>query len=133
MAGFEGKWNVDSTEHFDDYMKALGVGMVMRKMGASVKPIVTISRNADTWTIKSESSLKTTSFDFQFGKEFDETTADGRNVKSTITEDSPQKWTHVQKGDPPSTLVRELLDGNTLKLTMTAKGVTATRIYKRSS
>jgi len=55
--------------------------MVMRKLGASTKPTLIISHNADTWKIKSESSVKTTEYEFQFGKEFDETTADGRKVK----------------------------------------------------
>ena len=52
-----------------------------RKVGASVKPVVTISRNADNVTIKSESTFKTVETTFQFDKEFDETTADDRKVK----------------------------------------------------
>jgi Lipocalin / cytosolic fatty-acid binding protein family len=53
----------------------------MRKLGASMKPVLTISRNGDLWKYKSESSVKTTEFDFKFGQEFEETTADGRKVK----------------------------------------------------
>lgn len=131
MTGFEGKWNVESTVNFDDYMKALGVGMLTRKLGATVKPVVTISRDADLWKVRAESSVKTTEFQFHFDQEFDEHRADGVKVKSIMTQDSPTKWTQVQKADVPSTLVRELLDDNTMKLTMTAKDVTATRIYKK--
>jgi fatty acid-binding protein 3 len=65
----------------DTSVRVTGVGMVMRKLGASMKPTLTITRNGDTWNYKSESTAKKTEFDFKFGQEFDETTADGRKVK----------------------------------------------------
>jgi len=130
MAGFEGKWKVESTENFDEYLKAIGVGMMVRKMAGSSKPPITITRSGDRWTIKTEGT-KTTEISFVFGQEFDETTADGRKVKSTVVENNPRRWTQEQKGEIPSTIIREVLDENTLKFTSTAKGVTTTRIYKR--
>jgi len=130
MAGFEGKWKVDSTENFDEYLKAIGVNMMMRKMASSAKPPLTITRSGERWTIKTE-GVKTTEISFSFGEEFDETTADGRKAKSTVTQDSPRKWTQVQKADIPSTVTRELIDDNTMKQICTAKGVTFTRVYKR--
>lgn len=133
MSKFVGSWDVESTDNFEEYMKALGVGMVMRKMGNSVKPTVIISVDGDTWSLKAESTFKSTEIKFELGKEFAETTADGRNVKSTITLEGDNKMIHAQVADPPSTLTRELVDDNTLKLTMEAKGVVATRVYKRKA
>ena len=58
-----------------------GVGMLVRKMGASFKPSQLISCDGDKWTIKTVTSFKTTEISFTPGVEFDETTADGRNMK----------------------------------------------------
>jgi hypothetical protein len=62
-------------------MKELGVGMMMRMAAKGVKPRLIISDNGGRWTVRSESSVKTSSYDFTPGTEFDETTPDGREVK----------------------------------------------------
>jgi hypothetical protein len=38
MSGLVGTWNLESSENFEEYMKALGVGFATRKIGNSVKP-----------------------------------------------------------------------------------------------
>jgi hypothetical protein len=131
-AGFEGKWKLDSSENFDEFMKVLGVGYLTRKAGGASKPTVVISKDGDKWTMVTESSVKTTKISFKFGEEFEEHTADGRKVLSTFTKDSDRKWTQVQKADIPSTYVRELTDDNTLVTICTAKDVTSKRVYKRA-
>jgi fatty acid-binding protein 3 len=62
-------------------MKELGVGWTMRLAAKGLKPRLTISENGDKWTVRSESTIKTMSYDFTPGVEFNETTADGREVK----------------------------------------------------
>ena len=59
----------------------VGVGMVMRKMGAAAKPSQEISQDGDSWVIKTTSTFKNTELNFTPGVEFDETTADGRKMK----------------------------------------------------
>jgi len=132
MAGFAGKWKLESSENFDEYMKALGVGFMTRKVGATAKPTVVISQSGAQWTLRSESAIKTVEFTFGFDEEFEEGTADGRKVKSTVHKDSDTKWTHVQKGEVPSTITRELTDPNTIVMTCEAAGVSSKRVYKRS-
>ncbi len=68
-------------ENMDEFMKEIGVGMVMRMAAKSVKPRLVISENSGKWTLRSETKLKTTSLEFTPGVEFDDTTADGREVK----------------------------------------------------
>ncbi|KAL4223121.1 Fatty acid-binding protein [Mactra antiquata] len=131
MADFAvGTWNLVETENFDEYMKAVGVGMVMRKMGATVKPTQEISVDGNKWTIKTKSTMKNTEVDFVLGEEFDETTADGRNVKSVNTLDG-QTLTTVQKGEPDSTITREW-SGDTMTMKLSAKDAVCTRIYKKA-
>lgn len=133
MAGFLGRWKLDSSENFDEYMKAVGVGMVMRTTASALKPDVVISQDGDTWKLRTESTFKTTEISFKLNEEFDETTADGRKVKTTMTVDGDKKLIQSQKGTTDSTLTRELTDDNTMVLTCEAKGVKCTRNYKRAN
>jgi fatty acid-binding protein 3 len=62
-------------------MKELGVGWAVRTAAKGIKPRLVISGNGGKWTVRSETTLKTTTYDFTPGVEFDETTPDGREVK----------------------------------------------------
>ena len=62
-------------------MKALGVGLVTRKLGNKSSPTVTITEEAGEFTMKQESLVKTSEIKFRIGQEFDEVTADGRQGK----------------------------------------------------
>lgn len=130
MAQLIGKWRMESSENFDEYMKAVGVGMLLRKTGNAMKPDTIISQDGDTWKLRTESTFKNTEITFKLGEEFDETTADGRKVKSTITQEGDNKLIHAQKGDVDTTLLREVA-GDTLTLTCDAQGVKAIRVYKK--
>jgi len=132
MAGLDGKWKLETNENFDEYLKALGVSYMVRKMAGSQKPNLIITTDGNKTSIKTESSMKTTELSFEFDQEFEENTVDGRKVKSLVHKDSGTKWTHTQKGDPDSTITRELTDPNTLSITFEAKGVIAKRVFKRA-
>merc|ERR1739838_1043787 len=80
-----GTFNLTESEGFDEFMKALGVGMVMRKMGNTIKPSVTFTLEAGTYTMKTASSLKTSEIKFKLGEKFTETTMDGREAETTFT------------------------------------------------
>jgi hypothetical protein len=132
MEAFFGKWKMESSDNFEEYLKALGVGMATRKMAASSKPNNIISAEANgVFNIRSESSFKNIDTRFKLDEEFDETTADGRKVKTTVRLEG-RKLIQEQKGDIGTTLTRELTDDNTLVLTLFAEGVTATRVFKRA-
>uniref|UniRef100_A0A3Q3J949 Lipocalin/cytosolic fatty-acid binding domain-containing protein n=1 Tax=Monopterus albus TaxID=43700 RepID=A0A3Q3J949_MONAL len=74
-----------SRENFDEYMKALGVGLATRQMGNIVKPKLVISVDDGVISLRSESMFKTTEIKFKLNDEFDETTADGRQTKTIVT------------------------------------------------
>lgn len=69
---FIGTWKFESSDNFDEYMKALGIGIIKRKLGASLKPTCIISRDGNTWILKMESSAKNIETRFVEGVEFDE-------------------------------------------------------------
>ncbi|XP_077193257.1 fatty acid-binding protein, heart [Paroedura picta] len=128
---FAGVWHLVDSCKFDDYMKAIGVGFATRQIANMTKPSTTIEIDGDKITLKTQSTFKSTEINFKLGEEFDETTADDRHVKSTVTlEDG--KLVHVQKWDgKETTLVRELKDGK-LILTLTMGDVVCTRTYQKA-
>lgn len=130
-ADFVGKWNMESSENFDAYMKAVGVGTIMAKVGSTAKPTLHISIDGDTWTLKSETTFKTSKIEFKLGEEFDETTVDDRQMKTTITLEG-NKLIQEQRGAIPSTIIREV-NGNKMTVTCKAGDVVATRHYVKAT
>ncbi|XP_070279556.1 fatty acid-binding protein, heart-like [Myotis yumanensis] len=129
---FVGTWKLVDSNHFDDYMRSIGVDFATRQVASVIKPITIIEINGDTITLKTQSTFKSTEISFKLGVEFDETTADDRKVKSTVTLDGG-KLVHVQKWNGQETkLVRELVDGK-LILTLTHGNVVCTRTYKKEA
>uniref|UniRef100_A0A3P8QFQ8 Cellular retinoic acid-binding protein 1 n=1 Tax=Astatotilapia calliptera TaxID=8154 RepID=A0A3P8QFQ8_ASTCA len=108
-----------------------GVGFATRKVANLTKPTTIISVDGDTVTLKTQSTMKNTELSFTLGKEFDETTADDRKVKSIVKiEDG--KLVHIQRWDEKETsLVREV-NGNVLLLTLKLGEVVCTRRYEKA-
>ncbi|VDO31156.1 unnamed protein product [Brugia timori] len=79
---FAGTWTFADSENFDAYLKQIGVGLIMRGIAKNLKPTLTFSMNGNKWKIVSESRFKKHVWEFELGEEFDETTPDGRQVKS---------------------------------------------------
>lgn len=129
-SGFLGTWALDTSENFEDYMKAIDVSYLTRKAAAFLKPNVILTQNGDSYTLKTESSFKTSETSFKLGQEYDETTADGRVCQTTFSFENG-KLVQNQKGKIPSTITRELKDPNTLVTTCEAKGVTCVRTYTK--
>ncbi|XP_046979489.1 fatty acid-binding protein, muscle-like isoform X3 [Schistocerca americana] len=125
---FDKQYKLAESENFDEVMKALGVGMVTRKMGNAVSPVIELTKDGDTYTLKSSSTFKNTVITFKLGEEFEEETPDGRKVKSTITQDG-NKLHHIQKGEKTTTIVREF-SAEEVKMTITVDDLVCTRIYK---
>jgi hypothetical protein len=129
-----GKYKMESSEGFDEFMKALGVGLVMRKMANAASPSVEISEKDGTYTMKTITTFKTTEINFKLGEPFTETTADGRVVKSTITLDG-NTLLHKQEGDKEkgekdSVLTRVFSEAG-MNLECKADDVVCKRVYKR--
>jgi len=133
MASLIATWALDSQEGFDEYMKHLGVGMLLRKMGNTLKPDFTVSKDGDTWKMVTASTFKTTDVTFKEGVEFDETTADDRAVKSTITFDG-DKMIHSQV-DPANaannTVIERFLEDGKLVTLVKCGDLVAKRVYTK--
>ncbi|KAM4633595.1 fatty acid-binding protein, brain isoform 1-T1 [Polymixia lowei] len=109
----------------------LGVGFATRQVGNVTKPTVIISQEGDKVVVRTQSTFKNTEISFKLGEEFDETTADDRTCKSTVTLDG-EKLVHVQKWDGKETkFVREMKDGK-MVMNLTFEDVHAVRTYEKA-
>ncbi|XP_034554358.1 fatty acid binding protein 4b [Notolabrus celidotus] len=130
---FVGNWTLASSENFDEYMKAIGVGFATRQMGNMAKPNLVISvEDSGVISLKSETTFKTTEIKFKLNEEFEETTADGRKTMTTFTLENG-KLVQLQAWEgKKTTLERELQDGK-----LTAKcimdDVVAVRTYEKGA
>ncbi|KAL2731069.1 putative fatty acid-binding protein [Vespula squamosa] len=121
------KYKLSNSENFEEFMKALGVSLVMRKMGANVNPVVELTENDGTYILKTTSPFKNSEIKFKLGEEFEEETPDGRKVKSVCTlEDN--KLLHVQKGEKETTIEREFTPTE-MKAVMKVDDIVCTRVY----
>ncbi|XP_020643225.1 fatty acid-binding protein 5-like [Pogona vitticeps] len=128
---FVGRWHLISSEGFEEFMKELGVGMAMRKMGSMAKPDVIITRDGDKMNIKTESTFKTSECCFKIGEPFDEDTIDGRKTKTLITLDENNVLTQSQKWDgKEATITRKIVDGK-LVVECVMNSAKCTRVYQK--
>ncbi|XP_056154961.1 fatty acid binding protein 4a [Lampris incognitus] len=83
---FVGTWKMVSSENFDDYMKAIGVGFATRQVGNRTKPnLIVMVDDQGYICMKSQSTFKTTEIKFKLNEPFDETTADDRKTTTVVT------------------------------------------------
>lgn len=122
------KYKLYSSQNFEEYMTELKVGFMGRKLGNSITPTVQMTFDGSEYTMTTTSLLKTTVIKFKLGEEFEEERGDGVKVRSIITLDA-NIMTHIMKGDPESTIVREF-GTEEMKATLTANNVVSIRKYK---
>lgn len=61
------------------------MGLITRKVGNTVSPVIDLKKEGDEYILSSSSTFKNVVTRFKPGVEFDEETPDGRKVKATIT------------------------------------------------
>nr|ALS04844.1 cellular retinoic acid-binding protein 2 [Pseudodiaptomus poplesia] len=124
MDSFKGKYERVFADNYEEFLKALGVGLLLRKAATVSTPVMEVSEENGTWTIKTSTTLKTMELKFKIGEEFDETTPDGRDVTALVTLDG-NKLVTVQKakkdGVASTKSVREF-NGDEVVYTMTIDG-----------
>ncbi|KAJ8288149.1 hypothetical protein COCON_G00008080 [Conger conger] len=130
---FVGTWKMSSSENFDDYMKALGVGFATRQMGNMAKPSLIISvDDKGIISMKSQSTFKTTEVKFKLNEEFDETTADDRKTKTIITVENG-KLVQKQTWDGKNTSIERSVEDGKLIARCMMNDIVAVRTYVKEA
>lgn len=107
----------------------IGVGWFLRSVGNTVQPTIELKKNGDKYTLVTESTFKSSEITFELGKEFEEETLDGRQVKSVMTLENDNKLIHKQGGEPASEIIREFT-ARQMVATMKVGDVVCTRTYE---
>ncbi|XP_028841131.1 fatty acid binding protein 4b [Denticeps clupeoides] len=130
---FVGTWKITSSENFDEYMKAIGVGFATRQVGNVAKPTLIISVDAQGLiTMKSQSTFKNTEISFKLNEEFEELTADERKTKTIVTlEDG--KLLQKQTWDGKETTIERVLENGKLIAKCVMSDVVAVRTYEKEA
>ncbi|KAJ8312420.1 hypothetical protein KUTeg_009793, partial [Tegillarca granosa] len=80
-AKFVGKWKVDRSENFDDFLKEVGVNFALRKIASLAKPVMDITiEEGDKVKIAMHIGIKDQIDMFKFGEEY-EKEMDGNKLK----------------------------------------------------
>ncbi|CAG2166053.1 unnamed protein product [Oppiella nova] len=128
---FTGRYKMMKSENFDKFLEELGVGFLQRTIANRAHPDYEITRNGDTYKLKTISEFKTSEINFKLnGEEFEENRLDGLRVKATIVQKG-NKWIHKQISDRNLvTIIREFKD-DTIRVTGALNNVAFVRIYKK--
>ena len=84
MEAFKGKFKRTSANNCEEFLKTLGVSWLIRKAAKVSTPVTEISEAGGEWTIRTSTTLKTVELKFKLGEEFDDVTADGRDVRVKV-------------------------------------------------
>jgi len=130
MAGIEGKYKLEKSENFDNFLDKLGVGFMVKTAAKTLKPTLEVEVKDDTYIFRSLSTFKNTEIKFKLGQEFEEDRADGKRVKTVVTKEGDNKFVQKQFGDKEVNIVREF-NGDEVVVTAQVADVTSVRTYKR--
>ncbi|PAA74885.1 hypothetical protein BOX15_Mlig004561g1 [Macrostomum lignano] len=136
MEKFLGKWKSTKVENFDNFMKAMDVGFILRKAAAMATVYLDFQKADDgTWIIDWQLAFKKGQIRFQLGQEIDAVLPDDRSVRLVPDFDPATGWySELQKGKPHDVKVERWIteDGEMQELVkIINKDVQYTRVYER--
>ena len=96
MEAFIGSWKLEKCDHFEEYLKALGISAPLRKLALLTSPTVTIKQTApgqrsqaeivtcymsalDKYSMTTDATVRSVTIEFKFGEKVEETTV-GKDV-----------------------------------------------------
>ncbi|CAI2355186.1 unnamed protein product [Caenorhabditis sp. 36 PRJEB53466] len=130
---FIGRWKLVESDGFEEYMKAIGVGIITRKAAAHLKPTVEILKDGDTWHWNQYSTFKNTKLTFKLGEEFEDHSPDDKTYRSVLVfKDGKliQSQNKIREQDH-SSVFTSWLDGDLLISTYESGGVVCRRVFKK--
>ncbi|XP_026855613.1 fatty acid binding protein 1-B.1 [Electrophorus electricus] len=126
---FSGKYQMESHEGFEKFMKAIGLADDLIEKGKDIKSISEIEQNGDHFKVTVTTGSKVNSHAFTIGQEAELETLTGEKVKAVVMKDG-NKLKATLKGIQS---VTELTDANTIVHTMTLGDLVYKRTLKRMS
>ncbi|KAK2837781.1 hypothetical protein Q5P01_014993 [Channa striata] len=122
---FSGKYQLETQENFEPFMKAVGLPDDLIQKGKDIKSISEIEESGDKFKVTVTTGSKVLINTFTIGQEAELETLNGEKVKAVVRREG-NKLKVTLKGVES---VTELVDGNTIVNTMTVGDI----VYKRTS
>ncbi|KAF7495606.1 Fatty acid-binding protein [Sarcoptes scabiei] len=127
---FVGEYELVSSENFDEFLTELGIGYFTRLAATQASSRYFITKENDTFTLKTVSTFGTTTITFKNGVPFDEDRLDGQTVKSTV-QVVGNKWIQKQEGEGADVSIIREFSPEQVKVTSIVNDVASIRIYKK--
>ncbi|KAM6930669.1 fatty acid-binding protein, liver-type-like [Xenentodon cancila] len=124
---FSGKYQLQSQENFEPFMKAIGLPDDSIQKGKDIKSVSEIEENGDNFKVVITTGSNVMTNVFTIGQETELHTMTGEKVKGVVNREG-NKLKVSLKGIES---VTELVDPNTLVNTMTLGDIVYKRINKR--
>merc|ERR1712240_414319 len=127
MVQITGTYTQTSRENYEEFLKALDVGFILRKAALASTPVMSIEEKDGNWVMITKTTVKSIELKFRLGEEFEEDTTDGRHCKTTVTLDGDVMTTKqkaTKAGEKDVTVVRTFSDDG-ISLTMSTDGATS--------
>ncbi|XP_016143031.1 fatty acid-binding protein, adipocyte-like [Sinocyclocheilus grahami] len=130
---FDGKWKMTSSDNFDEYTKAVGAGFASRHMANLAKPSLSIAVDElGCISMKAVTTFKTLEIKFKLDEESDETTADDRKVRTTMSlEDG--KLIQKQTWEGKTTIIEREIQDSKMIAKCIMDDVVAIRTYEKDA
>ncbi|XP_048018817.1 retinol-binding protein 1 isoform X1 [Megalobrama amblycephala] len=127
-----GYWKMTSNENFDEYMEALDVNLVIRKIASYLVFDKEIVQNGDHFNIKTLTTFRNYHMEFDVGKEFEEDLigVDDRKCMTTVNWEG-DKLVCVQKGEKEGRGWTQWVKGDELHVEMRVCGVVCKQVFKK--
>ncbi|XP_035025435.2 uncharacterized protein LOC124851083 [Hippoglossus stenolepis] len=131
-ADFNGKWILETSEKFEEYLKALNIDFATRKIAISLSQTKVVAQDGDKFDFKTLSTFRNYELAFTVGVEFDECTKglDNRNIKCLVNWDG-DKLVCSQKGEKANRGWKHWIEGDKLYLELTCEDVLCLQVFKR--
>ncbi|XP_041643723.1 fatty acid-binding protein, liver-type-like [Cheilinus undulatus] len=124
---FSGKYQLESQEGFEPFMKAIGLPDELIQKGKDIKSVSEIEESGDNFKVTVTTGTKVLTNSFVIGQEADIETITGERIKAVVRREDGKLKVSLKGIES----VTELVDGNTIVNTMTLGNIVYKRISKR--
>uniref|UniRef100_A0A8C6SYA7 Cellular retinoic acid-binding protein 1 n=1 Tax=Neogobius melanostomus TaxID=47308 RepID=A0A8C6SYA7_9GOBI len=131
-ADFIGKWILETSNKFEEYLKVLSKIFGFLKIAISLSQTKVVSQEGDNFEFKTLSTLRNYELAFTVGVEFEEYTKglDNRTVKSLVVWEG-DKLVCTQKGEKANRGWKHWIEDGKLYLELTCEDVVCIQAFKK--
>uniref|UniRef100_A0A3P9K1N9 Fatty acid binding protein 1b, tandem duplicate 1 n=1 Tax=Oryzias latipes TaxID=8090 RepID=A0A3P9K1N9_ORYLA len=124
---FTGKYQLESSENYEAFMKAVGISDENIQLTKGLKSITEMEENGDNFKVTVTTGSHVIINSFTIGQETEMLSVTGEKIKTVVKKEGTKLMIRLKRAD----IVTELVDGNTLVTTMTLGDIVYKTTYKR--